>query len=194
MLAAPMFAGGPGTMNEAERAFLIEHLELSKKNMLASIAGLTEAQWRFKPAPNVWSVAECAEHIILSEDFLFNTAQQILKSPVVDRPETSNAEQDRKLVGMIEDRSHKATAPEPITPSGKFNTPADAAQEFTKRRDRSLAYVRSTDDDLRVHATKGPLGTMDTYQFLLLMAVHAGRHTAQIREVQLNEGYPKPGR
>src|SRR6266403_228164 len=136
MLAAPMFAGGPGTMNEAERAFLIEQLELSKKNMLASIAGLTEAQWRFKPAPNVWSVAECAEHIILSEDFLFNTA-------------------------------------------------ADAAQEFTKRRDRSLAYVRSTDDDLRVHATKGPLGTMDTYQFLLLMAVHAGRHTAQIREVQL---------
>ena len=191
ILALPAFAAGAGTMNDAERAFLIEQLELSKKNMLASISGLTDAQWRFKPAPNVWSVAECAEHIILSEDFLFNTTQQILKSPAVERPEASNPEQDRKLAGMVQDRSHKATAPEPITPSGKINSPADAIREFTQKRDRTIAYVKSTDDDLRIHVTKGPTGNMDAYQFLVLLAAHAGRHTAQIQEVQANAGYPK---
>jgi hypothetical protein len=32
---------------------------------------------------------------------------------------------------------------------------------------------------------------MDAYQFLLLLAAHSARHTAQIREVESNPGYPK---
>ena len=191
LIAAPLLASEGGAMTEAERAFLIAQLEQSKKEFLASLNGLTAAQWRFKPAPEVWSVAECAEHIVLSEDFLFGTAQQILKTPAVERLGSSSSEQDERLVAMVRDRSQKAKAPEPIVPSGKFATPADAAREFAERRDRSLAYARTTTDDLRVHVTKGPLGSLDAYQFLLLMAAHAGRHTAQIREVQANAGYPK---
>ena len=189
--AVPLLAAESGAMTDAERAFLVEQLEQSKKGMLASIEGLTAAQWKFKPAPEVWSVAECAEHIILAEDFLFGITQQVLKSPAVPRPETSTSEVDHKLVAMIGDRSQKAKAPEPIVPSGKFETPADAAREFTARRDKTLAYARASKDDLRIHATKGPLGTMDGYQFLLLLASHSARHTAQIREVEANADYPK---
>ena len=116
----------------------------------------------------------------------------MLESPAVERPATSIAEVDHKLVAAVGDRSHKATAPEPIVPSGKFATPEDAAREFSERCDRSLAYAKSTTDELRVHITKnGPVGTMDAYQMLLLMAAHAGRHTAQIREVEANASYPK---
>jgi hypothetical protein len=179
-------------MTDAERAYLIEQLELSKKNMLASINGLTPAQWKFKPAPAVWSVAECAEHLVLAEDFLFESMQQVLKSPAVPRPASSNSRMDHALVAGLQDRSKKATAPEPIAPTGgKFATPADAAREFTARRDRTIAYVKSTQDDLRVHAAPGPVGPMDAYQFLLMIAAHAGRHTLQIKEVESNAGYPK---
>jgi|SRR5579863_5212331 hypothetical protein len=188
---APILAAENGAMNPAERAFLIEQLEKSKKDFLSSIDGLTAAQWKFKPSPEVWSVAECAEHIILAEDFLNGFAMSTLKSPAVERPATSTAEQDQKLVAMIGDRSHKAKAPEPIVPSGKFATPTDAAAEFTARRDKNLEYARTTTDELRVHSAKGPLGTMDSYQILLLLATHTGRHTAQIREVQANPDYPK---
>ena len=96
ILSAPIFAAGTGTMTDSERAYLIEQLELSKKNMLASIQGVTEAQWKFKPAPNVWSVAECAEHIILAEDYIFGASQQALKTPAVARLATANAESDKK--------------------------------------------------------------------------------------------------
>jgi len=54
--AAPLLAG-QGAMSDAERSFLLDQLEQTKKGLLSSMAGLTEAQWRFKPAPNVWSVA-----------------------------------------------------------------------------------------------------------------------------------------
>src|SRR5262249_12500406 len=134
---------------------------------------------------------ECAEHIILAEDFLMSNIQNILKTPVVERPANSNAQVDRKLVEGIQDRSHKFTAPEPIVPSGKFATPADAAKEFTARRDKTIAYVKGTNDDLRVHVAPGPAGPMDAYQFLLLLSSHTLRHTAQIHEVQANADYPK---
>ena len=191
LAALPLLAAENGAMNDAERAFLVDQLEQSKKQFLTSIAGLTEAQWRFKPDPKVWSVAECAEHLILAEDYLFGVSQKVLKTPAVERPESSTSEKDKTLVALVGDRSKKATAPEPIVPSGRFATPADATREFTERRDRSLAYARTSNDDLRVHINKGPLGTMDAYQFLLLMAAHTSRHTAQIREVQANADYPK---
>jgi len=187
---APAFAAD-GSMTPAERAYLLEQLETSKKDMLASIQGLSAAQWTFKPAPAVWSVQECAEHIILAENFIFGGAQQILKTPAVDRPARSTAEVDRKIVAGVQDRSHKAKAPEAIVPSGKFATPEDAAREFTARRDKTIAYVTTTTDELRVHVGPGPAGPMDSYQFLLLLAAHSARHTAQIREVEGDPGYPK---
>jgi hypothetical protein len=187
---APAMAADGGTLTDGERAFLIEQMEMSKKAFLASISGLSEAQWKFKPAPNVWSVAECSEHIVLSETFLFDVSQQMLKSPAVARPEKSNSEFDHQLAIGVQDRSHKATAPEPITPSGKINSPEDAAKAFTAKRDANEAYVRTTNDDLRTHVAPGPAGTMDAYQYLVLMATHTARHTAQIKEVQANPNYP----
>ena len=191
---APVFAQDKpsGKLTDTERAYLVEQLELSRKNFLASISGLSDAQWRFKPAPTVWSVAECAEHIVLAEEFLFNASQQILQAPVADRLANATSQGDHALVAAILDRSHKATAPEPITPAGgKFATPAEAAKEFNARRDKTIAYVKSTQDELRVHNAPGPLGPMDSYQFLLLLASHSGRHTLQIREVEGNPNYPK---
>ena len=186
----PLFADG-GAMTPAERSYLLEQLESSRNEMLASIEGLTEAQWKFKPAPAVWSIEECAEHIILAEGYIFAGSQQMLKTPAVPRPANSTAEADRKIVATIKDRSQKATAPEPITPKGAFATPADAAREFSARRQKTIDYVKDTQDELRAHAGKGPVGEMDSYQLLLLLAAHSSRHTAQILEVKSNPGYPK---
>lgn len=190
LAVAPAMAADSGAMNDAERAFLIEQMEMSKKAFLASIDGLSEAQWKFKPAPAVWSVAECAEHIVLAESFIFDGAMGVLKTPAVPRPERSNATFDKQLAIGVQDRSHKLTAPEPIVPSGKINSPADAKTAFLEKRDANEAYVKTTNDDLRTHVGPGPAGPMDAYQFLILMADHTARHTAQIKEVQANPNYP----
>jgi hypothetical protein len=189
--SAPFLFAGDGAMSPAERSYLLDLLESSKTGMLASIQGLSDAQWKFKPAPEVWSVQECAEHLILAEEFIFGASQKMLQTPAVPRPATSTTEADHKLVAIIQDRSKKATAPEPIVPSAKYATPADAMREFTARRDKTIAYVKSTNDELRVHAAPGPAGTMDGYQALLLLASHSVRHTMQIKEVESNAAYPK---
>ncbi len=190
--ALPAMAFENGPINPAERAFLLEQLEKSRKDFLASIAGISDAQWSFKPAPAVWSVEECAEHIILAEDFLFDFASSALKKPAVARPEASTLEHDRAFAAGLLDRSSKATAPAPIVPSGKIKSPAEAARIFTAKRDEHIAYVRKTHDDLRTHTAEVPgFGTLDAYQVMVAMAAHSERHTEQIREVQANAGYPR---
>jgi uncharacterized damage-inducible protein DinB len=188
---APILAAENGAMTQAERAYLIDQLEQSKKGVLASIAGVTDGQWTFKPAPNVWSLQECAEHIVLAESYFFGAAQQALKTTAVARPEASNATQDQKLVAAAKDRTTKRKAPEPIVPSGKFATAQDAVRAFTEVRDKSIAYVKSSNDELRTHVSKGPAGDLDAYQFLLLMAAHSVRHCEQIHDVQADPDYPK---
>ncbi len=102
-------------------------------------------------------------------------------------------EKDENILKLVADRSRPAQAPEPLKPTNNFPTPEAAKAEFSKRRAGSIEYVRSTKDDLRNHAvvSGGPIGIMDAYQQLLLMAAHTERHTAQINEVKAATGYPK---
>lgn len=192
LLFSPGIFAQNGTLTSEERTYLVEQLTKSKQAFIDSIQGLSDAQWKFKAAPERWSIEECSEHIVLAEDFIFGSTQKMLEAPAQPRAATSTPEHDREIFAMIQDRSHKATAPEPIRPTGQWPTASAAIAEFTKRRDRNIAYVRDTKDELRIHSTdQTPLGTMDAYQILVLMAAHTLRHTAQIEEVKTSTGYPK---
>jgi len=195
LVATPVFAakddGATGGTTKGERAYLLSELKFSEAVLLTSIKGLTPAQWTFKPSPDAWSIQECAEHVILAEDLIFDEAQKTLKTPAVARLSNATSEGDRQIVAQMEDRSKKAKAPKIIQPTGKFPTPESAAQEFRLRRGRTIGYVKTTDNPLRIHVGDGPSGSpADVYQFLLELAAHSARHTAQIREVKSTTGYP----
>lgn len=191
MSAAGLMAADDGRLNDSERTFLVDQLQQTKKDVLASIGGLTPEQWTFKAGPDRWSVQQCAEHLVLAEGYIFGGSQKLLETPAVARPAKSNAEVDHALVAGITDRSHKATAPEPLIPGSKFATPEDAGRAFIEARNKSIEYVRTTDAPLRVHVGPTPAGELDAYQLLLLMAAHSARHTLQIREVEADANYPK---
>jgi len=189
--ADPQAEPTSGAMTSDERAALLDQLTKSKQGFIDSIRSLNDAQWRFKPNPFKWSPAECAEHIIVSEDFLFGISQQMLKSPAQPRTTGPAQQQDEALLLRVADRNQKFLNPDALAPKGKFKTPDEAIAEFTARRDRHIEYARATKDDLRAHFSPGPGGSkFDAYQFLLLMAAHSARHTAQIKEVQANPKYP----
>ena len=67
MLLTPV---GP-TISQVDRDKAVTELEASEKVFLDATRGLSEAQWNFKPAPDRWSVAECAEHIGVTEGLIF---------------------------------------------------------------------------------------------------------------------------
>src|SRR5712692_7502517 len=70
------------TLTPEEREAAVKHLQTTHDAFLQSISGLSEKQWRFKPAPDRWSVAEVAEHITVSESAILGLVQkQFLASP-----------------------------------------------------------------------------------------------------------------
>lgn len=187
-LVSAMAAGLP----DAERRVLTDHLAKSSQEFLSSVKGLTPEQWTYKAGPDRWSIADCAEHIALSEDFLRGLiANKVLTSE--PSPERIEARKplDEKVLAMIVDRSFKAQAPEPLKPSNKFSSPQGAVDHFTQSRAETAALAASR-DDLREHAGENPaFKELDAYQWLLFLSGHTMRHTAQIQEVKDSPGFPK---
>lgn len=186
----PLSPGEALTQGERDRA--MSSLHASRKMFLDSVAGLSNAQWTFKPGPDRWSIADCAEHIALSEDFLMSMIKdKILASPAPAGKKTDRGK-DERIEAVLTDRSHKAQAPEPLRPSHKFATPQDAVEHFRKSRDANIKWIETTNADLRDHlAESRPLGDLDAYQWVLYMSAHTMRHTEQINEVKESPNYPK---
>jgi hypothetical protein len=179
---------GAETINNGERDRAMSHLHSSRKLFLDATADLSPAQWNFKPAPDRWSIAEVAEHVALTEDFLFAYGQKLLQGPAETKTVTSK---DEDILNNMVDRTKKAQAPEPLRPSRKWPNPQDAVAHFKASRDKTIAYVEKTQDDLRHHYMSMGPNTMDVYQLLLMIAGHSERHTAQINEVKASPNYPR---
>jgi len=177
-------------LEQGERDRAMSHLHATRKVFLDSIAGLSDAQWNFKPAADRWSIAECAEHIAVSDDSLFDLMRQTLKSPAA--PEKKSAVKDEFILQVVPDRSVKAKAPEFLQPKRRWPDRETLIAHFKQSRDRNIAYIQTTEDDLRSHFMDHPLlKTIDAYQVMLLLSAHCERHTAQIDEVKADPHYPK---
>ena len=182
--------GAPLEQGERDRA--MSHLHATRKVFLDSVAGLSDAQWNFKPAPERWSIAECAEHIAVSDDSLFELIQQIMKSPAAPEKKAEARGKDEMILRMLPDRSVKAKAPEFLQPKRRWPNHADLIAHFKQSRDRNIAYIQTTENDLRSHFMNHPLlKTIDAYQAMLLLSAHCERHTLQINEVKADPNYPK---
>jgi uncharacterized damage-inducible protein DinB len=183
----------PATLTPEERELALKSFQTTRDNFLKSIAGLSQAQWTFKPAPDRWSVAEVAEHITVSESGLFGLVQkQIMSSPATPDKRDQVKGKDEIVLERVPDRSHKAQAPEFLRPTGRWATEADLTKAFEDSRAATMEYIRTTNDDLRDHFFDHPiLGTLDGYQWLLLISAHSARHTAQIEEVKADPNFPK---
>jgi uncharacterized damage-inducible protein DinB len=183
----------PNALTPEERELALKSFQTTRDNFLKSIAGLSEKQWTFKPAPDRWSVAEVAEHIAVSESALFGLVQkQIMSSPATPDKRAQVKGKDEIVLERIPDRSHKAQAPEFLRPTGRWATEADLTKAFEESRAATMEYIRTTNDDLRDHFFDHPvLGTLDGYQWLLLISAHSARHTAQIEEVKADPNFPK---
>jgi hypothetical protein len=185
-------AGFAQTLTQGERDRALSELYVSRKQFLDSVGGLSEAQWNFKPAPAVWSIAECAEHIAVSEDMLLSSLPKLMQSPAEPQKRAEVKGKDELILKQTVDRSHKFQAPEILIPKHRWPNEAALVEHFKESRDHLLDYVRTTQDDLRDHFTQHPVfKTVDAYQFILLMSAHCQRHTLQLNEVKQAPGFPK---
>jgi hypothetical protein len=180
------------SLTKEERDRAVDYLKQTQKEFLSAIEGLSEAQWKFKSAPDRWSVAEVAEHIAVAEDTIWQVVSKIMKSPAAPEKRAEAQGKDETILTMIPDRSRKAQAPEQLRPTGRWATRADLVKAYDDTRGQEIAYLTGTNDDLRNHFGDHPfLKTMDAYQWIIFNGAHNKRHSAQILEVKADPNFPK---
>ncbi len=191
LLAIPL-PGQP--LSQSDRNFAMSDLHATRKRFLDAVAGLSQAQWEFKPAPDRWSIAECAEHLAISEDVVFDRVRQMLGSPAqpARKAEVKDKDKDRVVLDKFPDRSSKREAPESLLPRRRWAKPEEAVAHFRASRDRNIAYVEKTQDELRSHfAENRVLGLIDAFQQVLIISAHTERHVRQIEELKADPKFPR---
>jgi hypothetical protein len=179
------------TLTPADRERAAKYLESTKKGVLDATAGLSEAQWNFKSAPDRWSVAEVTEHIAAAEDLLRGMIiEKVMTAP--PRPAGDDvAAIDEMVITMVPDRSQKRQAPEPLKPVNRFGSGQGALKHFVESRQQTVDFLNQH-DDLRAHAIDSPMGKkLDAYEWVLFISAHSERHTKQINEVKADPNFPK---
>jgi hypothetical protein len=181
------------TLSQKEREEGVAELEGSRKAFLDATNGLSEAQWNFKPGPDRWSIAECAEHIGVTETFILNLiTEQAVKGPAEPEKRAQVQGKDATIMPIALDRSAKFKAPEIIQPTRRWTTSGEITKNVLESRARTIEFISTTQEDLRDHFMDHPVfKTLDTYQWILLTSAHMRRHTLQILEVKGDPNFPK---
>jgi hypothetical protein len=181
-----------GRMTDEERRLAVERLHSSRAKFASAIQGVSAEQAKFKPAPEQWSILELAEHIAISDESLRGLIRRALATPA--QPELAAQVQANDFRYHREFRPHPKgvnKAPESMCPHNRFATLADAAAEFNRQREGTIAYAAETQDALRDHMSPHLVfGAMDAYQWLMACSIHVESHSHQMSEVKLDPNYP----
>jgi DinB superfamily len=159
---------------------IIKTLEKSREDLHSAVEGIAEAEARTKPAEGRWSVLECLEHVATVERRFLGRLESAgwLESAI-------DPQREAGVLAMVTDRSQRRQAPDVVQPSGRFATLAEALADFDSTRAQVIQFAEARHTELRTLAAQHPLfGQVNGYELMLIIAGHACRHAAQIREAR----------
>jgi DinB superfamily len=178
-----------GPITPAEREQLIKHLEMSREAFLMGVNGLSTEQLNYRPSPESWTVLECAEHITVAEDNMFNEFQEKFMSLEPQAAVTSATTDDQVLEYGYNRELQKAKAPESYKPTGRWDALDGIIMQFLTSREKTLTLARKMNEDLRGRYLAD--FKLDGYQYLLILSAHCQRHAKQIKEIRESAEFPQ---
>jgi hypothetical protein len=175
-------------MTPGDRQRLLAHLEMTESWLASELNGLSDAQFRFRPTPESWSITEVVEHLAIAEPQYWERLRDSMKQPPAAEKPTAT---DAQILWYGIDRTNRARTGEARVPKGKYQTVKESFVDFRKLRAEMREYARTTQEDLR--SRKLLEGNQDVYQWFLMISTHSQRHILQIRENKAHASYPASG-
>ena len=121
----PALEPAPGPMTPQERDLLLDLLVSSQQALIAAVVRLTPDQWTFTPDDDRWSIAQCSEHLALSEEALLGMVRgQILESPAAPEKTAMARGRDGIVVAAMRDRSQRRKTFDFLEPRSSAPAPA----------------------------------------------------------------------
>jgi hypothetical protein len=178
-------SAGAASMTTAERDQLVSHLEMTHSWLASEVAGLSDAQLRFRPAPGKWSILDVVEHLTLAEPGYWDDLKGSMKGPPGKAKHRDAGDLYVLWYGI--DRTNRQTTSHDEEPKSTIKDLDAGMKIIHKLHAEMVDYARTTNEDLRGHM----YGYHDVYQWFIMISTHKQRHILQIREVKASAGFPR---
>jgi hypothetical protein len=156
-------------------------LDESRAFFHTTVSAVPETEATRRLTPESWSIAGIVEHIVLAERGLFSRFDSAEKS----EQSLCNPEREAQIVAGMRNRSTRISAPERAWPAGRFDTLAQALEQFSAARARTIQFAREHEPELYHLCVAHPLfGTVNGAEMLAIIASHSSRHADQILEIR----------
>lgn len=157
------------------------NLDDTRNNLVQQINILSNEEFNRKPGPEMWSIAQVCQHLVLVEQATLRAIDWGLK-------QNKNTNLERKKVELILDRTKKIQAPKIVEPAFE---PLDVEQTIdllSNSRQKLMSFLSTLEDKsiLTKKSVKHPaLGELPLDQWIELIYLHEQRHIEQIKEIKL---------
>jgi hypothetical protein len=169
-------------MTAEEKREVLGQLQAGRTALGAALEGVDEEMAARKPADGGWSIAECVEHVSVSERYLYS---RLTCAERAEQRAENHVREARILVRGV-DRSRRVECPADGLPVGRFGSLREALADFDAARAETVRFVEEFEDDPRCWMTDHPVipGPVNVVEIWLTMAVHVARHAKQIVEIR----------
>ena len=152
---------------------LSEALHQNSNLIVEFVEGLDPEKIRVRPHDDRWSVLETLEHLVNTERGLLWIYRGEKRSETRDPAPRAELIKEKFL-----DFEASYHAPEPISPSGKYNELTEAISDFYKTRDQILEHGAWDQEYLAFEHRL--FGTMTKPEWIHFCIVHGLRHLHQM--------------
>ena len=166
----------------------------------STFGNLSPEQLNWKPAEKSWSVGQCLEHIIKTNEAFYPEFEKLAngtrKNSFFESYSPFTGFLGRFLIKAVSDDSKKAKAP-----SKKIVPPSDTSPDIVDRFASHIDNVTRTVEscaavDRQKTVLTSPFLAIFTYKLddgYTVMVEHTKRHVRQAKRVTETEGFPKLG-
>jgi hypothetical protein len=171
---------------------VVEALARTRDAFVAATDELSEAQYRFTPAPEVWSIGQIVEHVALVELRMLDVIGKLPDAEAPSAAKTRGEARFGRLDATVPTRQQRRiVAPEALVPKGTWASPALSLAAFVEARSRTIAAAMAVTPEALEHVLPHrSLGEFDLEEWAYFTAMHCARHTAQVLEIKGAAAFP----
>lgn len=179
---------------------LVKELQAVAEDTMKVFRDLKPAQLNWKPSAERWSVGQCFDHLIVTNDCfipdMVKLAAGTYKPSLWARVSPLSGFFGRFVINSLDPlKGRKTKAPRVFAPAQSDVEP-DVIVKFIRRQSEVAMYMRATETagvDLRRTIVTSPVSPVATYSLLdayRIVVAHERKHFEQARRVTQEEGFP----
>jgi hypothetical protein len=179
---------------------LVAELQTFAEDAMKEFGNLKPAQLNWKPSAERWSVGQCFDHLIVTNDcfipVMVKVAAGTYRSSLWARVSPLSGFFGRFILKALDpEKGRKTKAPRVFEPA-RSDVGPDVIHKFIMRQSEVATYMRATEAagaDLRRTMVTSPVSPVATYSLLdayRIVVAHERKHFGQARRVTRSEGFP----